>query len=124
MLRIGIVCVMLSASIVLTTLPSRADPVHQLDIVVNKYAFEPQVIRVTAGEPVRLLIRSADVLHGFAIRDLKIKIEIPRGGAPVTVEFTAPPAGRYEITCSEFCGSGHGRMKATLVSEAGAQARP
>ena len=27
-------------------------------------------------------------------------------------------AGRYEIDCSEFCGSGHGRMKAALVSVA------
>jgi len=34
----------------------------------------------------------------------------------VTVEFTAPAVGRYEIACSEFCGSGHGQMKAALVS--------
>jgi heme/copper-type cytochrome/quinol oxidase subunit 2 len=34
----------------------------------------------------------------------------------VTVEFTAPPAGRYQIACSEFCGRGHGQMKAELVS--------
>jgi hypothetical protein len=37
-------------------------------------------------------------------------------GAAVVVEFTAPPPGRYEIACSEFCGSGHGQMKAALVS--------
>jgi len=34
----------------------------------------------------------------------------------VAVAFTAPAAGRYEIACSEFCGSGHGHMKAALVS--------
>jgi len=38
--------------------------------------------------------------------------------ADVVVEFTAPRAGRYEIACSEFCGSGHGQMKAALVSVA------
>jgi hypothetical protein len=29
---------------------------------------------------------------------------------------TEQKAGRYEIACSEFCGSGHGQMKAALVS--------
>jgi len=44
------------------------------------------------------------------------RCDVPKGGDPVTVEFTAPTAGRYEIACSEFCGSGHGQMKAALVS--------
>jgi heme/copper-type cytochrome/quinol oxidase subunit 2 len=56
-------------------------------------------------------------VHGFAIPDLKIDVQIPRSGN-VVVEFTAPRAGRYEIACSEFCGSGHGQMKAALISEA------
>jgi heme/copper-type cytochrome/quinol oxidase subunit 2 len=34
------------------------------------------------------------------------------------VEFTAPAVGHYEIACSEFCGSGHGHMKAALISVA------
>ena len=84
-------------------------------MVAKQFAFEPAVIQVTAGEPVRLVIRSADRVHGFAIRDLKIDVQIPRTGE-VVVEFTAPRAGRYEITCSEFCGSGHEQMKAALVS--------
>jgi len=103
------------ASFVLTS-SSHADPVHEVEVVAKKFAFEPSVIRVIEGEPVRLVIRSADAVHGFAIRDLKIDVQIPRGGAPVTVEFTAPPPGRYEVACSEFCGSGHGQMKAALVS--------
>ena len=37
-------------------------------------------------------------------------------GEPVTTEFTAPAAGEYEIACSEFCGRGHGQMKAALLS--------
>jgi cytochrome c oxidase subunit II len=68
--------------------------------------------------PVRLVLRSADSVHGFAVRDLKIDVQIPKGGEPVVVEFTAPPAGRYEIACSEFCGNGHGQMKAAIVSVA------
>jgi cytochrome c oxidase subunit 2 len=57
-----------------------------------------------------------DTVHGFSIPKLKIDTQIPKGGNQVIVEFVAPAAGRYEIACSEFCGSGHGQMKAALVS--------
>ena len=73
---------------------------------------------MTAGEPVRLVIRSTDVRHGFSVPKLKIDVPIPKGGDPVIVEFIAPPPGRFEIACSEFCGSSHGQMKAALVSVA------
>lgn len=101
----------------LAAAPSRANPVHEVQVVAKQFAFEPAVIQVTAGEPVRLVIHSADRVHGFSIRDLNVDVQIPRGGNAV-VELTAPRAGRYEITCSEFCGSGHGQMKAALVSVA------
>lgn len=109
--------VLVAVSLVLRASPSRVNPVHELQVVAKQFAFEPTVIQVTAGEPVRLVIHSADRVHGFAIRELDIDAQIPRSGS-VVVEFTAPPAGRYEITCSEFCGRRHRRMKATLVSVA------
>jgi heme/copper-type cytochrome/quinol oxidase subunit 2 len=101
---------------VLRPSPSRADPIHEVQVVASKFAFEPAVIQVTAGEAVRLVIRSADAVHGFAIRDLKLDAQIPRHGDAVTIEFVAPPAGRHQIACSEFCGSGHKHMKGVLVS--------
>jgi len=91
-------------------------PVHEIQITASRFAFDPVLIQVNAGEPVRLVIRSKDGVHGFAIQRLKIDVQVPKGGDPAIVEFTAPAAGRYEIDCSEFCGSGHGRMKAALVS--------
>ena len=93
-------------------------PVHQIEIVAAKFAFEPATIQVMTGEPVRLVIRSKDTVHGFSIPKLKIDVRIPKGGDPVVVEFVAPPPGRFEIACSEFCGSGHGQMKAALISSA------
>lgn len=91
-------------------------PVHEIQITASRYAFDPLMIQVSAGEPVRILIRSKDGVHGFSIPTLKIDVQVPKSGDPVTVEFTAPAAGRYEIACSEFCGRGHGQMKAALVS--------
>jgi plastocyanin len=93
-------------------------PVHDIQVAATQYAFEPATIQVTAGEPVRLVIRSKDVVHGFSIPDLKVEARIPAGGEPVTVEFVAPPPGRYDIACSEYCGAGHGQMTAALVSVA------
>jgi cytochrome c oxidase subunit II len=93
-------------------------PVHEIQILAARFAFEPATIQVTTGEPVRLVIRSKDTVHGFSIPNLKIDVRIPKGGDPVVVEFVAPLAGRFEIACSEFCGSGHGQMKAALISVA------
>jgi heme/copper-type cytochrome/quinol oxidase subunit 2 len=93
-------------------------PVHEVQIVASKFMYEPSTIQVTAGEPVRLVVRSREGTHGFSIPKLKIDVLVPKSGDAVTVELTAPPAGRYEIACSEFCGSGHGQMKAALISVA------
>jgi cytochrome c oxidase subunit II len=108
--------------VAIASMPHHADaadlPVHQIEIVAGKFAFEPATIQVTAGEPVRLVLRSKDTVHGFSIPKLKIDVRIPKGGDPVIVEFVAPTPGRFEIACSEFCGSGHGQMKAALISVA------
>ena len=93
-------------------------PLHEIQIVASKFMYEPSAIQVTAGEPVRLVVRSREGTHGFSIPKLKIDVLLPKTGDAVTVEFTAPPPGRYEIACSEFCGSGHGQMKAALISNA------
>lgn len=108
-----------AAIVLMSQLTAAADrPVHEIQVVAGKFAFEPAVIQVTAGEPVRLVIRSKDTRHGFAIPKLKIDVQVPKGGDPVTVDLVAPAPGRFEIACSEFCGSGHGQMKAALISMA------
>jgi heme/copper-type cytochrome/quinol oxidase subunit 2 len=100
------------------TMGASDQPVHEVQIVASKFMFEPSPIQVTAGELVRLVVRSKDGTHGFSIPKLKVDVRVPKTGEPVTVELTAPPAGRYEMACSEFCGSGHGQMKAALISSA------
>ena len=95
-----------------------AHPVHEVQVVASKPGFDPSTIDITAGQPVRLVIRSKDVAHGFSVPKLNIDVHIPKNGEPVVVEFIAPPPGRFEIACSEFCGSGHGQMKAALISVA------
>ena len=107
----------LAAAVLMSPRTAAADrSIHEVQITASRYAFDPAMIQVTAGEPVRLVIRSTDQVHGFAIPKLQIDVHVPKGGEPVTVDFTAPPPGRYEIACSEFCGRGHGQMTAALIS--------
>jgi cytochrome c oxidase subunit II len=89
-----------------------------IEVVAKRFAFEPAEIEVAVGERVTLAVRSADGVHGIEIKKFKVKKEIPRGAAPVMMEFTASEAGRFPILCSEYCGDGHEDMTGTLVVKA------
>ena len=89
-----------------------------IEVVAKRFAFEPAEIEVTVGERVTLAVRSADGVHGIEIKKVKVSKEIPRGAAPVMIEFTATEPGRFPIVCSEYCGDGHDDMKGTLVVKA------
>lgn len=89
-----------------------------IDIVARRFAFEPSQIEVAVGEPVRLMVRSADGIHGLEIKKLKVKKTVPRGGQAVVIDFTAQEAGQFPILCSEYCGDEHDSMKGMLVVSA------
>ena len=72
-------------------------PVHEVQVLAGKFAFDPPTIQVTAGEPVRLVIRSKDTVHGFSIPKLKIDVQVRKGGDPVTVEFVALAPDRSSL---------------------------
>ena len=90
-------------------------PPKVFEVTASRYRFEPASLEVTEGDRVILTLRSADTTHGFAIPELKVKATVPKGGAPVTVEFMASKAGTFPFACSEYCGSGHRQMKGRLV---------
>jgi heme/copper-type cytochrome/quinol oxidase subunit 2 len=93
----------------------QASEARTFEITASRFKFEPDTIEVTEGDEVRLTLHSADTNHGLEIKELKVKIKIPKGGGQVSVGFVAARAGTFAITCSEYCGSGHRRMKGTLV---------
>ncbi|HET9272288.1 MAG TPA: cupredoxin domain-containing protein [Vicinamibacterales bacterium] len=95
-----------------------------IEVVAKRFSWEPAEIQVTVGERVRLVLRTADGLHGIDLKKFKISKEIPRGNKPVTVEFTADEAGRFPFLCSEYCGDGHDDMKGVLVVTARDAAPP
>ncbi len=65
--------------------------------------------------PVTLNLTSNDVIHSFWVPDMRLKADmIP--GMINTIRFTPTRVGRYQIICTEFCGTGHSTMdKQTMV---------
>ena len=102
--------------------PSTPAP-RTIEVTAKRFSFEPANIEVTEGERVRLLVKSADGVHGLQIKKFNVNKMIPRGGQPVTIEFVAAAPGKYEILCSEECGDGHESMQGTLVVTAKAKGR-
>jgi cytochrome c oxidase subunit 2 len=92
-----------------------AEQARRVEVTASRYAFEPALIEVRQGETVEIVAHSKDTDHGFAIKALGVKLAIPKGGATSSATFVADKPGRYTIECSEYCGSGHKRMKGELV---------
>src|SRR6267378_3532011 len=90
-----------------------ATPV-QSKITARRFQFEPKLITVQKGKPVRLLITAADVQHGFAIEELGINKKL-KPHEVTMVEFTPLRVGRFPFACSIMCGSGHEEMTGELV---------
>ncbi len=86
----------------------------EIKISARRFEFEPKLITVQKGNPVRLLITSTDVQHGFAIEELGIDKKL-KPGAITVVEFTPTRVGRFPFACSVMCGSGHDEMTGELV---------
>jgi cytochrome c oxidase subunit 2 len=71
------------------------------------------ILILPAGQPVDLLLRSQDVMHGFFAPGMRLKQDaIP--GMPGELRFTPTTSGDYSILCSQVCGLGHSRMQARL----------
>jgi cytochrome c oxidase subunit 2 len=91
------------------------EDVKMIDVIASRFKFEPATITVAQGDSVRLRLHSTDRTHGIAIKAFRVKALIPKMGEAVTVEFVADQAGTFDVTCSEYCGTGHAGMKGRLV---------
>jgi cytochrome c oxidase subunit 2 len=67
-------------------------------------------LHIQAGQPARLNITSADVIHSFWVPRLAGKIDAIPGHFTV-LQLKAEMPGRYRGVCAEFCGTSHLEMQ-------------
>jgi cytochrome c oxidase subunit 2 len=81
------------------------DPNGQDDVVIDSDAIHFQL-----NQPVKMLLRSVDVLHDYYVPEFRAKMDMVPG--MVTFFWFEPTrAGEYEVLCAELCGVGHSFMR-------------
>ncbi len=88
---------------------SKSDPNAQDDVVI-----ENDDLHLPIGKPVKLLLRSVDVLHNFYVPQFRAKMDMVPG--LVTYYWFIPTrTGKFEVLCAELCGVAHSRMRGIVV---------
>jgi len=73
-------------------------------------------VHLPLNKPVKVLLRSHDVLHDFFVPEFRARMNIVPGQVS-TFWFTPTRPGRFESMCAQLCGIGHPNMRGTVVVE-------
>ena len=71
-------------------------------------------LHIPLDQPIKVNLRSIDVLHDFYIPQFRAKMDM----VPGTITyywFTPIRTGNFEILCMEYCGTGHYAMKGRVL---------
>ena len=85
------------------------DPSARDDVVI-----EGDDLHLPLGKPVKVLLRSIDVVHSFYVPEFRTKMDLVPGMVSY-VWFTPTRTGTFEILCAELCGNGHFNMRGKVV---------
>jgi len=86
-----------------------SDPHGSDDLLVNDGE-----LHLPLNEPVKVLLRSKDVLHNFTVPQMRVKMDMVPG--MVTYLWFEPTrTGEFEIMCEELCGLAHFAMRGRVV---------
>jgi cytochrome c oxidase subunit 2 len=71
-------------------------------------------LHVPVDTPVKLVMRSEDVLHSFYLPSMRVKQDVIPNRYTY-LWFQADRPGVYRVYCAEYCGEGHSNMKTKVV---------
>ena len=87
------------------------DPNGQDDILI-----EGDEVHLPLDRPVKVLLRSIDVLHDFYVPQFRAKMDMVPG--MITYFWITPTrTGTFDVLCFELCGLGHYAMRGKVVVE-------
>jgi cytochrome c oxidase subunit 2 len=87
------------------------DPNGQDDVLV----YNPEA-HLPVDKPVKLLLRSKDVLHNFTVTQFRVKMDLVPG-TNTFLWLTPTVTGRFEVLCEELCGIAHHTMRGAVIVE-------
>lgn len=96
------------ASLVSAENPLGVDPSDQSgadDVIV-----EANDLYLPVGKPVKMVLRSIDVLHNFYVPEFRAKMDMVPGMVTY-FWFTPTRTGSFEVLCAELCGVNHAYMR-------------
>ncbi len=87
------------------------DPNGKDDILI-----EGDDLHMPMGKPIKMLLRTVDVLHDFYVPQFRAKMDLVPG--MVTYFWLTPSRpGTFDVLCAELCGVGHHAMRGAVVVE-------
>ena len=87
----------------------RNDPAGLDDIIIAGGE-----LHLPIGKPIRVHLRSIDVLHDFYVPEFRAKMDmIP--GSVTYFWFTPTRTGTFQVLCAELCGQGHPLMHGVVM---------
>lgn len=85
------------------------DPQARDDVLIAR----PE-LKLPVDRPVKVLLRSKDVLHNFTVPQFRVKMDLVPGMISY-LWLTPTRAGEYEILCEELCGLAHFAMRGRVA---------
>jgi cytochrome c oxidase subunit II len=80
----------------------------------NNGKTEVNELHVPEGRPVKLVMKSEDVLHGFFVPAFRVKQDL-MASMYTYLWFKATKIGTYDLFCTQYCGTGHSAMLGKVV---------
>ena len=87
------------------------DPNGRDDVLI-----EDSEVHIPIDKPLKVLLRSKDVLHDFYVPQFRAKMDIVPGMVTY-FWFTPIRTGTFDVLCFELCGVGHHDMRGSVVVE-------
>ena len=101
---------------------------YDINVVARKWSWAftypngvtDSTLHIPVDEPVRLTMRSEDVIHSLFIPAFRQKTDLVPGRYSY-MWFRAPKPGDYDLLCAEYCGTGHSDMSSKVIVQSRAE---
>lgn len=84
--------------------------IKEFNVEAFRFGYGPDVIRVSQGDSVKIVVNNTEGLHGIRIPEFGV-------AGMESVEFVADKKGEFVWYCNNYCGEGHTAMQGKLIVE-------